>query len=362
MEFPHDHAASELTDNPKRSKWMVPEKAWNASRNASDQSTFSWFDLSDKSDPPSIAAIFEVTLPPPKFPDPQSMPAGSHNRVVPCTVDAWWTPVRIWIDPKSDNSIHEDSADIVKTDISSNPQKLVGAHKITINPSWADALNPKLSGSNETLIETMITPQLTPLGPLPHVEDTVSYLLSLHIAEGLSRVSSETRLWHMPLRKIATPSIIGPNATCAVIMCQTDRVSCGPNVEENLATSGFKRITFNVTRYGYGWGSGSVAVKLANVALLLHALLCLGYATSTLWSGRTFSIAGSVGEAIALAVNSTPTKKLKNTCSGIRSLSTWKKVVVVRETRHDHVELIFEYGSDEELVGRRVVRGKRYGK
>lgn len=170
----------------------------------------------------------------------------------------------------------------------------------------------------------MITPQLTPLGPLPHVEDIVSYLLSLHIAEGLSRVSSETRLWHIPLLEIATPSIVGPNATYAVNMCQSDRFSCGPNVEENLATSGFKRITFKVTRYGYGWGSGSVAVKLANVALLLHALPCLGYATSTLWSGRTFSIAGSVGEAIALAVNSTLTEKLKNTCSGIRSLSTWK--------------------------------------
>ncbi|KAL8756641.1 MAG: hypothetical protein Q9199_002795 [Rusavskia elegans] len=361
MEFPYGHAASELTDNPKRSRWMVPEKAWNASRNASNQSTFSWFDLSDKSDPPSIAVIFEVTLPPPKFPGPQSMPAGSHNRVVPCTVDAWWVPVRIWIDPKSDNSIHEDSADIVKTDISSNPHRLVGGHKITINPSWADALNPKLRGSNVTLIETMITPQLTPLGPLPHVEDTVSYLLSLHIAEGLSRVSSETRLWHIPLRKIATPPIVGPNATCAVNMCHTDRLPCGPNVEENLAMSGFKRITFNVTRFGYGWGLGGVAVKLANVTLLLHVLLCLGYATSTLWSGRTFSIAGSVG-AIALAVNSTPTEKLKNNCSGIRSLSTWKKVVVVRETRHDHVELVFEDGSDEELVGAKVVCEKRYGK
>lgn len=34
----------------------------------------------------------------------------------------------------------------------------------------------------------------------------------------------------------------------------------------------------------------------------------------------------------------------------------------MRETRHDHVELVFEDGSDEELVGTTVRRGKRYGK
>ncbi|KAL8649312.1 MAG: hypothetical protein Q9226_005629 [Calogaya cf. arnoldii] len=209
------------------------------------------------------------------------MPAGSHRAEVTCTIDAWWIPVRIWIDPRGDNSIHEDSANIVKTDIFTHPQKLAGAQRITISKSWAEALNPKLTDSNQTLIEAMITPQLTPLGPLPHVEDTISYLLSLHIAEGLSQASASTHSWHIPLHRIATP------------------LSWGPNVEESLASSGYKRITFNDTRYGYGWGLEGVAVKLANIALLLHALLCLSYATSTLRAGRTFSIAGSVDEAIA---------------------------------------------------------------
>ncbi|KAL8756729.1 MAG: hypothetical protein Q9184_004402 [Pyrenodesmia sp. 2 TL-2023] len=280
------------------------------------------------------------------------MPADSHRRVVLCTVDAWWVPVRIWIDPKSDNSIHKDSADIVKIDVSSNPQRLVGARKIAIDPSWAEELNPRLTGSNETLIEAMIKSQLTPLGPLPGAEDTASYLLSLYIADGFSRVSSETNSWHVPLRRIPTPPIVGPNAACAVVMCRSNEASCGPNVEEDLATSGYKRITFNVRRYAYGWVLGGLTVRLANVALLLHALLSLGYATCTLWSGRTFSIAGSVGEAIALAVNSTPTDKLRNTCAGISSLKTWKKVVVVRETRHDHVE----------LIGTKLVPRKSYGR
>ena len=63
---------------------------------------------------------------------------------------------------------------------------------------------------------------------------------------------------------------------------------------------------------------------------------------------------------IALAVNSSPTERLKNTCAGISCFSTWKKHVVVRETKNDGAELVFEDSSDEEL-GITVQPGKAYG-
>ena len=100
------------------------------------------------------------------------------------------------------------------------------AHIIAITRSWADALNPQVLGSNETVMQALVTPRLTPLGPLPHVEDTISYLLSLHIAEGIARVYSATRAWHVPLHRIRAPPIVGENASCAIALCAGNRLSC----------------------------------------------------------------------------------------------------------------------------------------
>ncbi|MCJ1273831.1 hypothetical protein MMC21_001624 [Puttea exsequens] len=358
MEFPHDQYAHSSLDASGKDPWKVPDAAWNTSTNVANGTKFSWFDILVEPDSPSIAAVSVVTLPVsdrPHIPDMNQ----SHRRVVPCTVDAWWVPVRIWIDPKNDNSIHDDLGDIVTSDFATKQDNLLGAHKIVIDQSWADALNVKPIGSNETVIEALMTPRLTPLGPRPNVEDTISYLLGLHIVEGIARVHSATRGWHFPLRKFRAPPIVGPNATCALLMCHPSRLSCGPGLEE-AAKEDLTRITFSTIRYGYGWGLKGAAVKLANVALLLHAALCLSYAGSCLWRGRTFSIASSIGEMIALAMNSAPTEKLKNTCVGIMSLATWKKVVVVRETRNDHLELVFEDGSDDDEIGKVPQAGKKY--
>ena len=60
---------------------------------------------------------------------------------------------------------------------------------------------------------------------------------------------------------------------------------------------------------------------------------------------------------IALGCNSMPAEKLRNTCASIESISTWKKTVVVRETSDDHLELVFEDESDDELMGTKLRAG-----
>ena len=69
----------------------------------------------------------------------------------------------------------------------------------------------------------------------------------------------------------------------------------------------------------------------------------------------------TINETIGVAMNSTPTEKLMNTCAGINQLSTWKKIVRIRETNGTHLELVFEDGSDEEEIGKKPVPGKDYG-
>ena len=185
-------------------------------------------------------------------------------------------------------------------------------------------------------------------------------MLGLHITEGLAKVNSETKGWHFPFPKLRARPIMGPNATCAISMCNSHGVACGQHIEEEVVSSNYTRVVFKVTRYGYGWGLKGTAIKLAHAALLLHCTICLAQTAYSLWIRRTFYLANSIGELVALACNSMPTRKLNNTRAGIESISTWTKNVVVRETGSDHLEMVFEDGSDDELVGTKPRPGKKY--
>ena len=96
--------------------------------------------------------------------------------------------------------------------------------------------------------------------------------------------------------------------------------------------------------------------RLAHVAFLLHATLRISQTAKNLWYGRTHSLVCSIGEIIALAMNSTPTEKLRNTCAGIHSLS-W----LFGKRKIDRIILVFEDGSDDEQLGIGPQPGKEYG-
>lgn len=175
-------------------------------------------------------------------------------------------------------------------------------------------------------------------------------------------MNSEAPSWHFPKPRMRAPSIMGPNATCVINTCHINHVVCGNDQEHNAASSNYTRVKFHVVRYGYGRGLKGAGIKLANVALLLHAALCLTFAGKYLWTGRSFSLANSMGEMIALAMNSSPTENLRGTCAGIKSLSTWEKIVSMQETSEEHLEFIFEDdGVMLDQVARAPSAGKRYG-
>ncbi len=133
-----------------------------------------------------------------------------------------------------------------------------------------------------------------------------------------------------------------------------------PRAFDSNACADSKILKFSAYQYRYGRGIHGIAIKLANVSLLLHVALCVSQAARNLWSGRTYCLVGSIGEIIVLAMNLTPRERLRNTCAGIHSLSTWKKNVVVRETKIDMIKLVFEDGSDDEQLGIVPQPGKIY--
>lgn len=71
----------------------------------------------------------------------------------------------------------------------------------------------------------------------------------------------------------------------------------------------------------------------------------------------------SIAEVTALAMNSKPTKALRNTCAGIRELHIFQLPVRVlavpdKEGEGEHLELVF---GEEETEGDTIKANRKYG-
>jgi hypothetical protein len=90
------------------------------------------------------------------------------------------------------------------------------------------------------------------------------------------------------------------------------------------------------------------------VALIHMATIIIGGSSSNAWNRP--------GELIALAVNSTPTKLLENTCAGIEDPKTWTRIMSVQETGEAHLETVFDKDRrsivDSESQGVEIIEGQ----
>ena len=115
---------------------------------------------------------------------------------------------------------------------------------------------------------------------------------------------------------------------------------------------------FEVTqlRYGYSYSMRGTTRQLAAGVLLAHVLIALIHTAVVVWRGCIHSSFTSLFEVLALAINSTPTQTLANTCAGIARLDTYKHVVKIREVSNTHLALVFNNEG-----GFSPTEGKSYG-
>jgi hypothetical protein len=142
--------------------------------------------------------------------------------------------------------------------------------------------------------------------------------------------------------------------------------------------------TLAIYQYGYGYGmQGSRGIYVATAILLIYVLVALIHIAIVIIGGWSSDAWSTPGDVIALAVNSSPTKLLQNTCAGIGDSNIWTHIVSVEETSEAHLEIMFEKQigvrkEDQDLetrgiplqqvqsnagerVRKRVVSGKKYG-
>ena len=382
FEFPHDQLNTPPLDGFLTNSWNLPNdfvinmvgdnKDIGSIPNPGPRILFSWYDTAtsfSRLGTPSLGAvvIFRTVK-------------QDQIAVATCSFDGRWAPVSLSLDPRTDTTIRQDSPNPM--DILQNPNKevLKDMTRMKIHMDWADSLNvigTSTSDPNTTSVEQL----LESLGnvnnwnhyaiyPEPDQNPAtlawrISTVLGLYTTEALARAQYDSLQSSVVYHDApgVNQSFVRPlnnlniGDFSARIGQQVQWASPGdpaynssmPPWDVWAPRNGYTEMKVAVQRYGYGYGFGGLPIILATVALSIYALLAFGHMVLIVLGGRTFNSWAGMGEVIALAWNSRPTRGLRNTSAGIDKTATWSQVVRVGEGEGNQLQLVL--GNDERAEG-----------
>ncbi|KAL8768503.1 MAG: hypothetical protein Q9209_005294 [Squamulea sp. 1 TL-2023] len=390
IRFPTSELRSPSLDFEQSKSWGLPDRI-DVSAPSNGIVDFHWVDMADYTDEAGLlGGVFISTT-----------PDGSTG-VFPCTILTHWVSVNIWGDPKISPIVFQDSSEPISIVSSlpngieaksSNPSRTL--EPISIDLPWLSALNlpnrlpSELKPSvNLTLLETSASAfgflhanlswRLDPQGGDNALPGILATLLSMHLADGLSRVNSgfPTVLYH----RGEFPDGQGGTGTVKGVIKNMDN----RNIERWLGmpldsgrlgelyadqarstnASHNTEVIWKVKRYGYGWGFDiGVTVILATAILLLHVLMAMVHLIFMLggrWGVATFC--KSPSEMVVLGLESREQGVeglLANTSAGINEGKTWGKMVKVRaRTRESNEDETLSIAAGEVPLG----KGRKEGK
>ncbi|KAI4288348.1 MAG: hypothetical protein L6R35_002392 [Caloplaca aegaea] len=351
--FPYDMlrgVSSELTGN---SPWLIPDSI-DITAPSNGVMDFHWVDMAPYTNKsPLLGGVFVSTTP------------DGLTGIFPCTILSHWTPVSIWLDPMIDSTVRQDSPEPLqillanvnnKTNKPTSPATL---QPINISAPWAETINlpnyfPSLNPTQQlTLLESSAANlgflhannswRLAPAGGEKALPWLLSTILSMHVADGLSRVNSgfATVLYQRDGNNDSTGVLknldvvhigewVGMPRNSGHLGENYAREARGVNSTHNT------EIVWEVKRFGYGWGfENGISIIVGVFVLLLHICMVIVHVGIVAFGGWGVSSCwGSVGELLTLAWRSTGPAdgRLGNTSAGIQKMKTWGEVVRVRPT------------------------------
>ncbi|TGO47997.1 hypothetical protein BOTNAR_0498g00040 [Botryotinia narcissicola] len=252
---------------------------------------------------------------------------GSMLRIETCSIYAGWRSSELFIDPKTDQYIHspdltDPTKDMEDWASAINESRDYPMRNVQIDIDWANLALPP----NYTILSIALSStgsQAIPLG----------LIVSSFIPDAMSRIRRSG--------EISIP-LIGSEAS-----------------EQTRDQDKYTYITVNRFRYGYSYSLRGITRWLALSILLLHIFLALAHTVIITHMGWTSKILKSLCEILVLAINSSPSMVLDNTCAGIDRLDTYKQIIKVRETSFEHLGLVMN--GDEDKHTEKVVIDKEYG-
>ncbi|KAF6238419.1 hypothetical protein HO173_003386 [Letharia columbiana] len=227
---------------------------------------------------------------------------------------------------------------------------------VTVTEEWAAYLNPSVPLLNTTLFHYLMASNVTSVHPAPNVKIILSSLLAI----GLGSLGSTSTL-QGTIRQVTQSD--GSSAI------DGDYWFSGKgNIFEVDASDSKDWVKFHVDSVleGYAYSARGTIPKLAICLLMIYCVFAIAHVLYAGISGISSTCWDSIAEVTALAVNSPPTKALRNTCAGISEFDIFKlpvRILTMRDDEGDgeHLELVF--GSvDEKSVEHRVIKANRvYG-
>ena len=173
---------------------------------------------------------------------------------------------------------------------------------------------------------------------------TLEWIISAIVTDGLSRQGS-TRVFNTT-GPISTWTILDYNKT-ADFGNQLLRGG-SPIQKPTIANVSKNRVFITIT--GYSYKAGNITDYLSIAVLFVHIVFALGHIIQLLVTGHSSGCWDTITELLALMHRSQPAPTtLKNTCAGIKELTTYAQVAVIRAihqtnnngTDAPHVEAVF---------------------
>ncbi|KAL9116591.1 MAG: hypothetical protein Q9187_006883 [Circinaria calcarea] len=104
---------------------------------------------------------------------------------------------------------------------------------------------------------------------------------------------------------------------------------------------------------GWSYNIQDTAPKLALVVMLVYCIIASSHILYSLISGISSTAWDSTAEVVALAMNSSPTTHLQNTCAGIVGVKTFRTPVRILAAESNgakqegHLELVFGHAEEQ---------------
>lgn len=350
-------------------RWVVPDKSWNFTH-PENETSVRWIDVSEVKGTEgqelrsSLAAVVTVPI--------RYSWKEQSSLTTPCIIDARWATTDVAFDT-ADNVVTTGLTDWLDTtnllagdvDVKSALSRWKIGDPISLSGDWATALNDLVRdlgdddffhglGFADRLLQEFVLIKTSQdddddndgvrllnfypssgRSTFKDVSNDVAIILATVITDWVSRSTFRDT----PFTTVASaPSEDGNVSTINLLEQRSDAFGTAPlSTLEADQTA----VVFRVQRHGWGYGLNTDTIWFSIVILLLHVALVLVYFAYSVvfWcrdnKGWTSAAWASVGELVALALQSPPADELRNAGAGIHLSETWMTTLRLREGTAD---------------------------
>ncbi|KAL9585099.1 MAG: hypothetical protein Q9212_001725 [Teloschistes hypoglaucus] len=229
-------------------------------------------------------------------------------------------------------------------------------HLIKATQNYTKYLNPFVTELNTTVFHQLMRSNMTLFDPAV----TAAIILSSLLANGLSRIGIESSLQGDLRNRTDASGKTVPDSN-AWFQGKGDAFVVDPRESKDWV-----KFKVDTTFEGYAYNSSGVGPKVAIVFLAIYCTFAIAHTCYAGISGISSSCWDSIGELIALTMNSAPSKLLRNTSSGITETNIFKLPARIfakpdDEGEGEHLELVLGEQDEKTLEQRTLKMNRVYG-